>query len=103
MLEQQIVFVAQHMDNIVGFATLDYGTYIDMFYVHKDYQRKGIAQRLMNEVINEAKRLGQSQLTSDVSITARAFFEKNGFRSQREQINIRQGIELINYKMQKDL
>lgn len=103
MLEQQTVFVAQHMDNIVGFATLDNGTYIDMFYVHKDYQRKGIAQRLMNEVINETKQLGQSQITSDVSITARAFFEKNGFRSQREQINIRQGIELINYKMQKDL
>lgn len=103
ILEQQTVFVAQYSDRIVGFATLGNGTYIDMFYVHKDHQRQGIAQRLMNEVMNEAKRSGQMLLTSDVSITAKAFFEKNGFSQQREQINIRQGVELINYHMKKYL
>jgi hypothetical protein len=42
-------------------------------------------------------------MKSDVSITARSFFEQNGFKVIRLDINVMSnGIELINYHMQKD-
>ncbi|MCW5920294.1 GNAT family N-acetyltransferase [Arcticibacter sp. MXS-1] len=103
ILTKQFVLVAQHADKIVGFATLDSGNYIDLFYVHKDHQRQGIAQRLLDEIETEAKRLKQTTLTSDVSITARPFFEKNDFNVLREQTVQVKNVSMTNYKMTKHL
>jgi putative acetyltransferase len=93
---KQFVLVAELENQIIGFATLDY---IDLLYVHKDYQRQGVAQRLLDEIINEARRLKQTELTSDVSKTARPFFEKNNFRVLGEQVVTKKGVDLVNYKM----
>lgn len=103
ILTKQFVLVVQHVDKIVGFATLDNGNYIDFFYVHKDYQRQGIAQRLLDDIETEAKRLKQTTLTSDVSITARPFFEKNDFNVLREQTVQLKNVIMTNYKMIKHL
>ena len=103
IMTKQIVLVAQHTDKIVGFTTLDNGNYIDLLYVHKDHQRQGIAQQLLNGIETEARRLKQTTLTSDVSKTARPFFEKNDFKVLTEQIVNKKGIDLINYKMTKTL
>lgn len=103
VMSKQLVLVAQHENLIVGFATLDNGNYLDFLYVHKDYQRKGIAQLLLNKIEEEARRLKQYVLTSDVSKTAKPFFERMGFKILKEQINVRQGVELVNYKMTKQL
>ncbi|MFA7445507.1 MAG: GNAT family N-acetyltransferase [Flavobacteriaceae bacterium] len=103
IMTKQYVLVAQYADRIVGFATLDNGNYIDLLYVHKDYQRQGIANRLYANIEAKARRLNQTVLISDVSKTARAFFEKKGFNVSAEQIVIRKGVSLINYKMTKTL
>lgn len=103
ILTKQFILVAQDQDKIVGFATLDNGNYFDLLYVHKDYQRQGIAQRLLYDIEAEARQVKQPELTSDVSKTAKPFFEKNGFKTTEEQTNIRQGIKIINYKMIKQL
>lgn len=103
ILTKQFVLVAQHADKIVGFATLDNGNYFDFLYVHKDHQRQGIAQRLLDGIETEARRLKQTVLTSDVSKTARPFFEKNNFKVLTEQIVNRKGVNLTNYKMTKTL
>src|SRR5690606_28007139 len=103
IMTKQSVLVAQHADKIVGFATLDNGNYIDLLYVHKDHQRQGIAQRLLNDIETEARRLKQIVLTSDVSKTARPFFEKNNFKVLTEQIVNRKGVNLTSYKMTKPL
>ena len=102
-ITKQFVIVAQKEGEIVGFITLDSGNYIDFLYVHKDYQRQGIANKLYKEIENEAKRLLQTFLTSDVSKTARPFFKKVGFEVLKEQTVMRQGVELTNYKMKKKL
>ena len=99
IITNQFVLVAQYRNKIVGFATLDDGNYLDLLYVHKDYQRKGIAQQLYANVEKEAKQRGQKELTADVSKTARPFFEKVGFNVVKEQtVNIK-NVELKNYKM----
>jgi len=101
ILTNQFVLVAQNNENITGFCTLDNGHYIDLLYVHKDYQRQGIADRLYADIEKEAKRQGQKELTSNVSKTAKPFFERIGFKVQKEQnVNVK-GVELTNYKMTK--
>ncbi len=103
IMTKQFILVAQDQEKIVGFATLDNGRYVDLLYVHKDHQRQGIAQRLLDDIETEARRLNQHELTSDVSKTAKPFFEKNGFKSLEKQTILRQGVEIVNYKMVKQL
>ena len=102
-VESQFFIIAEIDNEIVGFGSLDNNSYIDFMYVHKDYQRMGIAETLMNALETEARDCGTTILKSDVSKTAKTFFEKKGFKVITEQINLRKGIEIVNYKMRKEL
>lgn len=103
IIHQQYILIAVDQEKIVGFCSLDKGNYVDFLYVHKDYQGQGIAKKLYADIEDEAIRLGKTQLSSDVSKTARPFFEKMGFRVVTEQTVERQGVELTNYKMEKSI
>lgn len=103
IMSNQFVLVAQQAEKIIGFATLDSGQFIDLLYVHKDYQRQGVAGRLYADIENEAKRQKRTILTSDVSKTARPFFEKQKFKVVTEQAVNRKSVILTNYKMTKTL
>lgn len=103
VLTDQLVLLAEKNNKIVGYGTLDNGNYIDFFYIHKDFQGQGIANSILSQIESQAKKTGNTLLTSDVSITAKPFFEKKGFKVLKEQKNIRKGIELINFKMEKAL
>jgi putative acetyltransferase len=103
VIKTQFVLLVIIENIIAGFGTLKDGNYIDFFYIHKDFQRQGIADKILNELEAEARKSGAKTLTSDVSITAKPFFEKKGFVVTAEQRNIRVNVELINYKMKKEL
>ena len=103
VINTQIVLLAIIENKIAGFGTLKDGNYIDFFYIHKDFQRKGVADKILTELETEAKKHHSKTITSDISITAKPFFEKKGFVAKAEQRNIRLGVELINYKMEKHL
>lgn len=100
-LASQYFLVAELDDKIVGYASLEGDNYLDLLYVHKDHQRKGIAQKLYSEIEKEAIGRKATVLSSDVSETARLFFEKNGFKIIAPQTNIITDVEIINYKMTK--
>ena len=102
-LTSQYFLVAELANKIVGYASLDNNNYLDFLYVHKDYQRQGIADRLYAEIEKEAIKRKSTVLNSDVSKTARPFFEKKGFETVATQTNLRQGVEIINYKMTKNI
>lgn len=102
-LTKQFVLVAQKDSKIVGFITLDKGNYIDFLFVHKHYQRQGIADSLYKEIEIVARRENQKVLTSDVSKTARPFFEKVGFEVTKKQTVVRKGVELVNFRMKKNI
>ncbi|CAM3630473.1 GNAT family N-acetyltransferase [Flavobacterium chungbukense] len=102
VIEKQFVLLAIIEEQIVGYGTLKNNNYIDLFFIHKDFQRQGIAQKIFNELEIEAKNQDSKIITSDVSITAKGFFEKNAFFVKAEQKNIVKGVEIINYKMQKN-
>jgi len=100
---QQEIWVAELQKVMVGFCTLKDQNYIDFFYVHKDYQRQGVAKILFEELESHAISKKQAHLISDVSITAKSFFENLGFVEVKKQTIIKDGIELTNSKMKKVL
>lgn len=103
VIRDQYVVIALNENKIAGFCTLDQGNYIDLLFVHKDEQQKGIASILYQEVENEALRQREKQLTAEVSKTARPFFKKIGFQViQEQEVNVK-GVTLTNYKMIKSL
>ncbi|MBO6792515.1 MAG: GNAT family N-acetyltransferase [Balneolaceae bacterium] len=101
LILKQFSIVATNEDAILGFAALDDGDYLDFMYVHKDYLRNGIASQLIDELKLESLRQGFYKLQSDVSITARPFFESKGFEVAKENRKSINGIELINYRMRE--
>lgn len=102
LINEQFVLLAEK-EGIVGFCSLDNGDYVDFLYVHKDHQGEKIALQLYQRIEEKAKKLGMRKLSSDVSLTARPFFEKMGFVVLKEQRNMKKGVELINFKMSKQL
>lgn len=88
---------------IIGFGDIDKSGYLDRLYVHKDYQRCGVAAKIVETLEGYAKENNVSVITTDASITAKAFFERRGYEVIREQIVERKGQILKNFKMSKKL
>ena len=95
--------VAVRGDEVVGFSDVDGDGYIDMLFVSPRLVRRGIARTLLGFVEQRARSAATPELTSDVSVAARPFFESVGFHVVREQRPVKDGIELTNYRMRKVL
>ncbi|HEX8198940.1 MAG TPA: GNAT family N-acetyltransferase [Isosphaeraceae bacterium] len=95
--------VAEEAGRPVGFAELEDDGHIDRVYVSADHQRRGIARRLLAAVVAEARRRGLARLSVEASITARPFFEAQGFAVLAEQRVACRGAELLNYRMERVL
>jgi putative acetyltransferase len=101
---EQYFFVAENDDKkITGFISLSNTGYLDLLYVHKDFQRQGIAKQLLQKIIETAGSLNISELKTDASITAKPFFEKHQFKSIQQQTVRIKDVELINYKMERTI
>lgn len=90
-------------DKVVGFAEFEPNGHIDCFYCHHEWIGKGVGSTLMNEILTRAKNYNIDRIFSEVSITARPFFEKQGFVTLSERKIVRKGIELTNYKMERKI
>lgn len=85
-------------ESIVGFADMDGSGYLDRLYVHRDFQRRGVAAALCDAL--EAASAAET-FTTHASRTARPFLEHRGWRVVREQTVLRRGVALNNYVMEK--
>lgn len=92
--------VAVENEKIVGFGDIDETGYLDRLYVHKDYQGRGIASAICDELEQFAK---GKVITTHASITAKPFFIHRGYRVLKRQEVIRCGIPLVNYVMEKPI
>lgn len=88
---------------VVGFSDVDHDGYIDMLFVSPRWLRRGVARTLLRFVEQQARSTDAAELTSDVSFTARPVFERSGFEVVAERRPIKDGVELTNYRMRKDL
>ena len=90
-------------DILVGMASLDKSGYLDVIYVHHEYQGHGIATELLSKMEQKAKEDGHDVITSDVSITARPFFLHKGYSVVKPQLVLCRGVVLRNYNVMKKL
>jgi len=97
-LQEHFSVVAVDDEIIVGFGDIDKTGYLDRLFVHADYQRKGIATAICNQL----EQAVQGNITTHASITAKPFFEKRDYKIVKEQQVERQGIFLTNYVMIKE-
>ncbi|MGF6907889.1 GNAT family N-acetyltransferase [Fusobacterium sp. PH5-44] len=102
-IESQYFIVAILNNIMVGFASIDESGYLDYMFVHKDFQRVGIAKKLLNDIEEKAKNEEYGVIYSHVSKTAKDFFISNGYVIELMQKVLISNVELINYKMVKKL
>lgn len=95
---EHFTIVAIKNEIIVGFGDIDKTGYLDRLFVHKDYQRQGIASAICDEL---EQRVSANKIITHASITAKTFFEQRGYRVIKRQQVIRNGISLMNYVMEK--
>ena len=104
IIKNQYVLVAQDSRTaIVGFASITPSGYLHSMFVHKDCQNRGIATRLLYEIERYAEDMGIKRITSEVSITARPFFESKGFVVEACQRRKAKHLYLTNFQMAKDI
>lgn len=89
---------------IVGFGNLEKSrSGIDMLYVLKDFQGKGVASILLKKLEKKLRKRDVAVASLEASITARPFFEKRGYRVIHENRKMLNGQEFINFIMEKNL
>ena len=87
--------VAVANGEIAGFANIHPSGYLDMLYVHRDFQHQGIATALCS-----ALEADFSHVTTHASRTAKPFFLQRGYRLLRSQQVKRHGVWLENFIME---
>jgi len=92
-------FVAIKNGRIIGYGDIQPDGLIDHFYCHYEYQRQGVGNALITVIEKEAEKNGILRMYSNVSITARPFFEAKGFSVEKEQVVKLRDQEFINYRM----
>ncbi len=89
--------VAEEDGIITGFGDIDGTGYLDRLYIHRDYQRRGIASAICDVLEKSVS----AEITTHASITAKGFFLKRGYTVIKEQHVERRGVLLTNYIMKK--
>lgn len=86
---------------MVGFSSMNKEGYLHSMFIHKNWQGKGVATQLLSEVEHMARQYKVTEITTEVSLTARPFFEKKGY----EVVNIQKcranKLKLTNFVMRK--
>ena len=85
---------------VAGFIEFDADGHIDCTYVSPDYAGKGHMSAIMARIFQEARRSNLIRLYAEVSITARPFFERHGFRVVRDNPHEVRGVPILNYIME---
>jgi GNAT superfamily N-acetyltransferase len=81
ILKENQLWVVEVNNHPVAFMAMN-GDFIDQLYIHPDYWRRGIGQRLI-EFARERSPEHLWLYTLQVNMNARAFYEKNGFVAEK--------------------
>ncbi len=94
-------FVAEVDGALAGFCELEPPGHVDCFYVHHAHQGRGVGAAMMRALADAAAALGAAKLHADVSLTARPFFERQGFVVVREQVRDYRGQRFRQFLMER--
>lgn len=101
--DNRLVFVAEQVTQISGFAELEKSGHIDCFYCHKDFQRQGAGTALLHQIMETAEGIGAKRLLTEASTTALPFFLHHNFTVLSARKVVHRGIVFLNYKMTRPL
>lgn len=96
-------FVAIIGGQMAGFSDVSDDGFVDMMFVAPTVLRRGVARQLLAYGEHVARARNVRALSADVSITARPFFESQGFVVVAEQRPVKRGVSLTNFAMRKSL
>ncbi len=85
-LAKALTLVALIDGEAAGFASLLGADVVDLIYVDPRFARRGVGAALIDALARLAEARGAERLTSEVSDTARALFERQGFVAQRRNL-----------------
>lgn len=77
--------------------------YLDLLYVHPQFQGQGVAQCLYDEAVAELLAQGIKVIYVHASKVAQPFFSKQGFNTLKQEVVERHGIALPRYLMKQTL
>lgn len=99
---QRLYFIVALRDGeLAGFAGLLGDDDLDLMYVGKDHQGRGVASALLADIEREARSRGARRLATEASLTARPFMERRGFKVVAEQQVPYNGQVFTNFVMEK--
>ncbi len=93
-------WVAVVGDEVVGFIEFEEDGHIECTYVSPAHAGKGHMSAIMKRIFEEARKSKLIRLYAEVSITARPFFERHGFRVTRDNPHEVRGVPILNYIME---
>jgi len=96
-------FVAEKEGVAIGFMTFDATGFIHHAFVKADESGNGVGWRLYGAVEESIGAAGGGHVTTNASKKAKPFFERQGWAVEAEQVAVRRGIQLTNYRMFKAL
>lgn len=102
-IENRYFLVAEIKDQIVGFAYLRDGHYLDGIFVHKDFQRRTIGSKLLRIIESRVSINGYEIIKSDISISALNFFDSHFYEVEKKQKKNYKGLAFQNYIVYKEL
>lgn len=86
---------------LAGFADMDAKGYLDRLYVGPGFIRRGVGSALVHTLEAHAGLRGVSCFYTEASITARPFFQAQGYRVTTPQIKTLRGQQFVQYRMVK--
>lgn len=99
-----ILAIDEEIDSVIGCATLCYIEMMPTFshptgkrahlmnvYTNQDYRRKGIAMKMMEMLIIEARDRGVTEISLDATESGRPLYEKCGFKASDECMTLNLG------------
>lgn len=99
MFKENYSLLAFIDNKLVGFGDISSTNYLNMLYVHPDYQNQGFASLLCDEL----EKHSTGTIIVDASLTAMNFFIKCGYKVIKEQTVVINQISLTNFKMLKEI
>jgi putative acetyltransferase len=86
---------------VAGFLTYDLTGHIDMLFIRPAFARRGLATRLYASAEAELRKALVSRVFAEVSLAARPFFERVGFRVDAEELAECRGQKLRRFRMSR--
>ncbi|MDO3720704.1 GNAT family N-acetyltransferase [Marinobacter sp. chi1] len=96
--DEMTTYVADVGSRPVGFLSIQESDHIELLYTHPDFARQGVATELYRHAIAQLPD-SANLISTEASLEARPFFERQGFEVVEEQCVIRHGQEFRRFRM----